>query len=166
MAERKSTEVGMSPHAPSTTTTVGPEKSGFEDDGVLRGFQANTSALPKGYYRSIPFIGIMFATGLGLACGVGGYAFAAPELASINADLGPDTQINWVSLAYTLTLAVSLLLVGRLSDLFGSVSPPLEKPGPYVNVACFLGDDGSSSAVLSSARSDASSRPRPRRSRA
>lgn len=117
MAERKSNQVTMS--------TQAPEKSGFDEDGVLRGFQSNANALPKGYYRSIPFIGIMFATGLGLACGVGGYAFAAPELAYINGDLGPSTEINWVSLSYTLTLAVGLLLVGRLSDLFGWVISPL-----------------------------------------
>lgn len=40
----------------------------------------------------------------------------------INADIGPDANLTWVSLVYTLTLAVGLLLVGRLSDLFGQVA--------------------------------------------
>ena len=44
---------------------------------------------------------------------------AAPELTVINADIGPDPNVTWVSLVYTLTLAVGLLLVGRLNDLFG-----------------------------------------------
>lgn len=94
------------------------EKTPFEDD-VLRGFQTDSSNLPKGYYRSPFFIGTMFATGLGLSAGVGGFALAAPELGVINADIGPDANVTWVSLVYTLTLAVGLLLVGRLSDLFG-----------------------------------------------
>ena len=94
------------------------EKPNYEDD-VLHGFQTNESSLPRGYYQSPFFVGTMFATGLGLSAGVGGFALAAPELSVINADIGPDANITWVSLVYTLTLAVGLLLVGRLSDLFG-----------------------------------------------
>jgi hypothetical protein len=94
------------------------EKQNVEDD-VLHGFQSDENSLPKGYYRSPFFVGTMFATGLGLSAGVGGYALAAPELTVINADIGPDGNVTWVSLVYTLTLAVGLLLVGRLSDLFG-----------------------------------------------
>lgn len=100
-------------HIPTTTTTIG--------DDELHGFQANESSLPKGYYRSSFFVGTMFATGLGLSGGVGGFALAAPELGVINADIGPDANVTWVSLVYTLTLAIGLLLVGRLSDLFGYV---------------------------------------------
>lgn len=94
------------------------EKANHEDD-ILHGFQTDETNLPKGYYRSPFFVGTMFATGLGLSAGVGGFALAAPELSVINADIGPDANVTWVSLVYTLTLAVGLLLVGRLSDLFG-----------------------------------------------
>ena len=48
-----------------------------------------------------------------VARGVGGFALAAPNLGVINADIGPDPNIVWVSLVYTLTLAVGLLMVGR-----------------------------------------------------
>jgi len=40
-------------------------------------------------------------------------------MARINADLGPSDNLVWIGLSYTLTLAVSFLLVGRLSDIFG-----------------------------------------------
>jgi hypothetical protein len=103
-------------HANSSPTTS--EKPYHEDD-VIQGFQTDETSLPKGYYRSPFFVGTMFATGLGLSAGVGGYALAAPELSVINADIGPNANVTWVSLVYTLTLAVGLLLVGRLSDLFG-----------------------------------------------
>ncbi|KAF2099278.1 MFS general substrate transporter [Rhizodiscina lignyota] len=49
----------------------------------------------------------------------GGFAFVAPVLSAINADLGPSASITWLALVYTLCLAVGLLLVGRLSDIFG-----------------------------------------------
>jgi MFS family permease len=50
---------------------------------------------------------------------VGGFALAAPLLASINADIGPDPNYVWIGLVYTLTLAIGQVLVGRMSDLFG-----------------------------------------------
>ncbi|RDW72199.1 MFS general substrate transporter-28 [Coleophoma crateriformis] len=103
-------------HAPSTSPV---SAKSIEENDALHGFQAEESSLPKGYYRSSFFIGTMFATGLGLAAGVGGFALAAPNLGVINADIGPDANLAWVALVYTLTLAVGLLLVGRLSDLFG-----------------------------------------------
>jgi hypothetical protein len=87
----------------------------FDDHG----FTTTQAALPQGYFRSSFFLGTMSATGLGLAAAVGGFGLAAPNLLLINADIGPDANIVWVSLVYTLTLAVGLILVGRLSDLFG-----------------------------------------------
>lgn len=83
------------------------------------GFTADESTLSKSYFYSPSFIGTMAATGLGLAAAVGGFGLAAPNLTLINNDIGPDPNIPWVLLVYTLTLAVGLLLVGRLSDLFG-----------------------------------------------
>lgn len=111
-------------HAVSNTAISA--KHTYESD-ALHGFQAEESSLPKGYYRSSFFVGTMFATGLGLSAGVGGYALAAPNLGIINADIGPAANLTWVALVYTLTLAVGLLLVGRLSDLFGYVHPTLLK---------------------------------------
>lgn len=51
--------------------------------------------------------------------GVGGFALAAAILNVINADIGPSAYITWVALSYTLTVSIGLLLVGRLSDMFG-----------------------------------------------
>jgi hypothetical protein len=105
-------------HEHAASSPAVSEKHHFDDDAT-RGFETNEGSLPKGYFRSSFFIGTMVATGLGLAAGVGGFALAAPELAVINADIGPNGNLTWISLVYTLTLAVGLLLVGRLSDLFG-----------------------------------------------
>lgn len=114
-----SKEIYSTTQAENASVTPPLSEKPIIDEDVLRGFQTDENSLPKGYYRSSFFIGTMFATGLGLSCGVGGFALAAPELGVINADIGPDANVTWVSLVYTLTLAVGLLLVGRLSDLFG-----------------------------------------------
>ncbi|OAG09823.1 MFS general substrate transporter [Paraphaeosphaeria sporulosa] len=94
-------------------------QSSSVDDAHLYGFAADESTIRKGYFRSPRFLGTMLATGLGLSVAVGGFGLAAPNLALINNEIGPDPNISWVSLVYTLTLAIGLLLVGRLSDLFG-----------------------------------------------
>ncbi|CRK13284.1 hypothetical protein BN1723_017335, partial [Verticillium longisporum] len=76
-------------------------------------------ALPPGYFRSRFFIGSMMGIGLGLMAGVAGFGYAAPILGVINADIGPDPNIVWVALVYTLVSAVTLTIIGRVSDIFG-----------------------------------------------
>ncbi|ORY11695.1 fungal trichothecene efflux pump [Clohesyomyces aquaticus] len=76
-------------------------------------------ALPPGYFRSKFFIGTMAGIGLGLMAGVAAYGYAAPILGIINADIGPDPNVVWVALSYTLTSAVALTIIGRVSDIFG-----------------------------------------------
>ncbi|CAK7237100.1 hypothetical protein SBRCBS47491_009862 [Sporothrix bragantina] len=89
------------------------------DMPTMTGFESDERPLRPGYYRSAYFLGSMLSVGLGVMAGVGGFALAAPLLGVINADIGPSENITWVSLTYTLTLAVGLLLVGRLTDIFG-----------------------------------------------
>lgn len=101
------------------STTDHFESPNSSSDDVLRGFQTDLDDLPAGYYRSSFFLGTMFAVGIGLTAAVGGFGLAAPALGLINSEIGPDPNINWVSFVYTLTLSISLLLVGRMSDLFG-----------------------------------------------
>jgi hypothetical protein len=93
--------------------------NGHHQIDAVHGFATNSDSLPKGYYTSFKFLGTMLATGLGLASAVGGFGLAAPALGLINAEIGPDPNLVWVPLSYTLTLAIGLILVGRLSDLFG-----------------------------------------------
>lgn len=40
-------------------------------------------------------------------------------MARINADIGPSDNLVWIGLVMTLTMGVTFLLVGRLSDIFG-----------------------------------------------
>merc|ERR1711881_499123 len=86
---------------------------------MVHGFTTDLDNIPRGYYYSPAFLGTMFATGIGLAAATGAFGLAAPMLGIINNDIGPDPNISWVSLIYPVTMAVGLLLVGRLSDLFG-----------------------------------------------
>jgi hypothetical protein len=97
------------------------EKGQLSREEELRGrdFTVSANDLPKGYFRSFSFLGSMFAIGLSFGCGVGGFTLAASILGFINADIGPDPNLNWVAISYLLTNTVGLMLVGRLSDLFG-----------------------------------------------
>ncbi|KAE8312668.1 hypothetical protein BDV41DRAFT_577360 [Aspergillus transmontanensis] len=60
----------------------------------------------------------MCAIGVNHTASTAGFAFVAPILNFINIDIGPG-QVIWVSLVYTLGLAIGLTLVGSLIDLFG-----------------------------------------------
>lgn len=80
---------------------------------------ADQDELPKGYFWSPFFLGSLAAVCFSLAAAVGGFALVAPILSQVNADIGPDKNIIWVALVYTICLTVGLTLVGRLSDLFG-----------------------------------------------
>ena len=58
-----------------------------------------------------------------LLSSTGGFALIAPVLSQIDIALSPPGQpspaITWLALVYTMGLALGLLLVGRLSDIFG-----------------------------------------------
>lgn len=84
-----------------------------------RDFTTEVADLPKGYFRSLTFLGSMLAIGMSFSCGVGGFSFAAPVLSYINADIGPDANVTWVALAYLLTTSIGLIIVGRITDIFG-----------------------------------------------
>ncbi|KAL1891973.1 hypothetical protein Sste5346_007317 [Sporothrix stenoceras] len=86
---------------------------------AIGGFETDAHHLKPGYFRSSFFVGSMAAMSLGLWAGVAGFGYAAPILTEINNDLGPSANITWVSLTYTLTSAVFLTIIGRVSDIFG-----------------------------------------------
>lgn len=91
-----------------------------EEDATGKIFSIDTMDLPNGYYHSPFFIGSMFAIGMSIMCGVAGFSFIAPLLSFVNADIGPSADITWVALTYTLTGAVGLMIVGRLTGSFNN----------------------------------------------
>jgi len=141
------------------------ENASSKDEYSDHGFTTDSDSLPAGYYRSPFFLGTMLATGFALCAGVGGFAVAAPNLALINADIGPDPNYVWIGLIYTMALAIGLLLVGRLSDLFGYklqssfgcnhglIHPPLDVGGSSSLAKCLLSSDVLSSQLLLQLRS-------------
>lgn len=79
-----------------------------------------------------PLLGSMFQIELSLMCVVAGFYFVAPLLAAIDTDLGPSPYLIWVAVTYTLTDAVELMIVGRLTDMTHSSRPP------YVGIMLIL----------------------------
>lgn len=83
------------------------------DDGKIQvdseGFVADVENMPKGYYTSPFFLGTCCAVGFGAWAGNAGFAYAAPLLATINADIGPDPNIQWVALIHPVGLSVGMV---------------------------------------------------------
>lgn len=102
--------------------TLGDSPEGKSDGKIQvdeQGFQEAVDALPKGYFFSPAFIGSFLAIGLGFWAGNSGLAYTGPILPIINADLGPDANVQWVSLVHPVGLSTGMTIVGRLGDLFG-----------------------------------------------
>jgi MFS family permease len=115
-----SADIIQNEHATSASYSSGDHVIDHTIDEVIgRDFTVSGSELPAGYFLSFRFLGSMFAIGIAFGCGVGGFTLAAPILGIINADIGPDANITWVALAYLLTTAIGLIIVGRVSDIFG-----------------------------------------------
>ncbi|KAJ9638512.1 hypothetical protein H2204_004282 [Knufia peltigerae] len=70
-------------------------------------------------YKGPLFVGSIAGATLGLVAGTASFGFQASLLAVINDDLGPSDNYYWLSLVFTLTLAVCCTLIGRVTDLFG-----------------------------------------------
>ncbi|ERT01155.1 hypothetical protein HMPREF1624_02396 [Sporothrix schenckii ATCC 58251] len=104
-------------HQPQDATYQGSSDE-HEAVGGAR-FDVDEGDLPPGYFKSRFFLGTMLAIGLGLTGGVAGFGFAAPILTTINNDIGPSANIQWVALVYTLTSSVTLTIIGRVTDIFG-----------------------------------------------
>ncbi|TKA78630.1 hypothetical protein B0A55_02676 [Friedmanniomyces simplex] len=105
-------------HPVETKDPVGHDHRANDDRAdVAKG--RNADKFEAKYWTSINFIGTMFAIGMAFMGGIGGYGLIAPILSEINADIGPDPNINWVPLANLSCGAVCFLLVGQLSDIFG-----------------------------------------------
>ncbi|KAL4812506.1 fungal trichothecene efflux pump [Aspergillus spinulosporus] len=75
--------------------------------------------MPKGYFRSLPFLGTVLAQCLGSIVAYLGWVMPANTLSLINTELGNSPNINWVATVWTLSSCVGFLLIGRLSDIFG-----------------------------------------------
>lgn len=106
-------------HIDTTTTMSDGKELRATITSDAGGFTADTSSVPKGYFRDWRYIGTLVAFFLGSCATVGGFTMIAGNLAQINAAIGPSGDITWVALIYTLVLAIGGLLVGRLTDLFG-----------------------------------------------
>jgi MFS family permease len=70
-------------------------------------------------YREVNFIGTYVAILLGCNASFAGFLMPITSLALIEAELGLSPNAVWVALAWILLSAISFVLLGRLSDIFG-----------------------------------------------
>jgi MFS family permease len=84
---------------------------------TLHDFVTEEESLPKGHYRSLYLLGSFAAASLSQSSTSGDFAFIAPILGLIKADIGPSPNLVWTALVYNLGVAAGLLPPGRLTDL-------------------------------------------------
>lgn len=78
----------------STQHVENSESNDVREDVKGRDFTVVEAEIPPGYFRSMGFLGSMFAIGSAFGCGVAGFTFAAPILSYINADIGPGRNLS------------------------------------------------------------------------
>ena len=133
MADEKATETKHVETTENGTFTT----SDLVEDVKGRDFTIAEAEIPEGYFRSARFLGSMFTIGCAFGCSVAGFTFTAPILSYISADIGPSKaqspfssrsladlvfkgpHLTWVALSYLLTSSIGLIIVGRLTDIFG-----------------------------------------------
>ncbi|CAK7235626.1 hypothetical protein SBRCBS47491_009358 [Sporothrix bragantina] len=86
----------------------GPEAEGRE-----------LSEVPLSYWYSPAFLGSFTAIGMSFLAASGGYGLVSPLISYIDDDIGPSGNIVWVSLTWLLLEALTYLVSGRMSDIFG-----------------------------------------------
>ncbi|CAK7235759.1 hypothetical protein SCUCBS95973_009376 [Sporothrix curviconia] len=110
-------------HRDSAADAPAFEKAGLghggDDNVVGADFAVADDELPAGYFRSLNFLGSMLGIGMSFCCGVGGFSLIAPVLSIVDADIGPNANLTWVSMSYLLTSSIGLIIVGRVTDIFG-----------------------------------------------
>ncbi|KAL4937492.1 hypothetical protein BDV06DRAFT_226903 [Aspergillus oleicola] len=78
-----------------------------------------SSDMPSTHWISPAFIGTYSAMGLTFMGTLGGFALFAPLQNDINNDLGPSSNIEYAPLLNVILSAISIQIVGRMSDVFG-----------------------------------------------
>jgi MFS family permease len=66
-----------------------------------------------------PIAGSSSVSGFGRYCKSDSRLTCQHSLSVVNADIGPNDNITWVTLIHTVGLSVALTIVGRLGDIFG-----------------------------------------------
>jgi len=83
------------------------------------GFVTDLNRVSHKYFLTKYFIGTYAAICLSGYSGACAFAYAAPILGVINADIGPTKNYVWISYVNSTSMAVTYPLLGRLSDIFG-----------------------------------------------
>lgn len=118
MASEK-VETASSEHHEHIDAVKTVHKDGTVDLVDTHAIGGDLNEMPKGYFRSLNFIGTVVAVCTGSICAYLGWVLPANTLTLINQDIGPSPNLGWVGTVWILGSAIGFLLVGRLSDIFG-----------------------------------------------
>jgi MFS family permease len=77
------------------------------------------ASLPEGYYRSSRIVGTWIGIGVSLVATYWAFQAGAAVITTIDADIGPSSNVSLFSTVWTVGQPISILIFGRLSDRFG-----------------------------------------------
>lgn len=83
------------------------------------GYVVDLDHLPRGYFFGKFFVGSFLAVGVGLSADTAAFGYPALILGYISNDIGPDANFPWIAYVYNVCLAVTLPILGQLTDTFG-----------------------------------------------
>ncbi|KAH0842493.1 hypothetical protein FOPE_07240 [Fonsecaea pedrosoi] len=90
-----------------------------EDVEYSRRLAKDVSEVDPRYFRSARYIGSLVGISLTTMSCYFGFAVPASVLTFINEDIGPSPNASLFSIIWTMCNAISILLVGRITDKFG-----------------------------------------------
>ncbi|KIW44763.1 uncharacterized protein PV06_03211 [Exophiala oligosperma] len=90
-----------------------------EDVECSRRLAKDVSEVDPRYFRSARYIGSLVGISLTTMSCYFGFAVPASVLTFINEDIGPSPNASLFSIIWTMCNAISILLVGRITDKFG-----------------------------------------------
>ncbi|KAG5772916.1 hypothetical protein H9Q72_001095 [Fusarium xylarioides] len=90
-----------------------------EDELRSKILTAERSTLPEGYFLSREFVGTFGGIAFSLAATYFAFQAGAGALVNINQQIGPSENYYLFSIVWTVSQPISMLLFGRLSDMFG-----------------------------------------------
>ncbi|KAF5713270.1 trichothecene efflux pump [Fusarium globosum] len=90
-----------------------------EDELRSKILTAERSTLPEGYFLSREFVGTFGGIAFSLAATYFAFQAGAGALININQQIGPSENYYLFSIVWTVSQPISMLLFGRLSDMFG-----------------------------------------------
>ena len=113
------TPVAIPPEERHASISSSSLNSSEADNLRSKALATEKEKLPDGYFTSPRIVGSFAGTAIIVVATYFQFQACAAAITTINADIGPSTNVGLVSTVWSVSQPIALLLFGRLSDRFG-----------------------------------------------